>query len=248
MSDNQPHYLKYHKGTVSQLDKAILPGDAWPDEWLRITYKGYPRFERLPLPAPQFSGSLPVHDVMRGRRTEREFSKERPITLEQISRVLSSIQVTDGQENPTQGAVRAYASAGGRYPIEAYLLPLNSAGLQKRLYHYHVRTHSLEKLWQFSEQQFNECFPGDSWCAEAGLAIILTACHARSRAKYGERAYRYCLLEAGQIAQNIQLLCASEGLGCCNYGAFVDDMLMHLLDVSPHEELVVHALFLGNRY
>ncbi len=245
MNKTQPKFLDYHHSTVFHADTTTLPGESWPDEWLKIVFKGYPRFDRLPLPTPQFLGTLPVHNIMQSRRSQRDFAEGEALTLEELSRVMSALRMTDGQDDAAHGSVRAYASAGGRYPIEAYVLPLNVESLNRCVHHYHVRSHSLEKLWSFSAEQFDECFPGDRWCLESGAAIILTACHKRISGKYGERAYRYCLLEAGQIAQNIQMLCTGEGLACCSYGAFVDDAVMRLIDVSPQEELVMHALFFG---
>ena len=46
-----------------------------------------------------------------------------------------------------------------------------------------------------------------------------------SPAKYRERAYRYVLLEAGHVGQNLCLAATGLGLGACTVGAFDDDDL-----------------------
>jgi SagB-type dehydrogenase family enzyme len=168
------------------------------------------------------------------------------MTLEQLARLMFGLQLSTGHNNPSKDSRRTYASAGGRYPIEAYILPLRVNTLPQHVFHYHVRSHSLEQLWSFSKQNFSDCFPNDEWCGDAAAAIILTASHNRSSIKYGDRAYRFCLLEAGAISQNIQLLCANEQLVCCSYGGYVEEAIMRLIDVEPSEELVMHVMFVGS--
>jgi len=46
-----------------------------------------------------------------------------------------------------------------------------------------------------------------------------------SPAKYRERTYRYVLLEAGHVGQNLCLAATGLGLGACTVGAFDDDDL-----------------------
>ena len=58
---------------------------------------------------------------------------------------------------------------------------------------------------------------------------------ALMQVEYGSRATRYCLLEAGHIAQNILLQAAALGLGAVPVGAFDDDRIRRLL--SPSREL-----------
>jgi SagB-type dehydrogenase family enzyme len=238
-------FLDYHGKSRLTSKGSNSPCEEWPDDWFRINFKGYPRFGRTALPPPNFVGTLPGHELILSRRSERMFAKNEALTLEELSRVLSTLRITSGLEDVTYDSKRAYSSAGARYPIEAYILPLKVTELQSSLYHYNVRSHSLEKLWPFSQADINACFPDEGWCSESAVAVVLTACHSRTAMKYGERAYRYCLIEAGQIAQNMQLLCSSEGLACCNFGGFHDDTVMRLLDVDPSEEIVVHTLFFG---
>lgn len=47
--------------------------------------------------------------------------------------------------------------------------------------------------------------------------------------KYGDRAERYCLLEAGHSAQNVLLQATALGLGAVPVGAFSDEEVADLL-------------------
>jgi SagB-type dehydrogenase family enzyme len=245
MNDTTKSFLGYHRKARTFSLEAPLSAETWPDEWRTIYFKGYPRFARIPLPTAHFSSSLTVQEAVRSRHSNRHFASDTPLTVEELSRILVGLELTGGSNESTPSSSRAYASAGGRYPIEAYILPLKIETLSSHVFHYHVRSHSLEELWQFSQEQFANCFPHDAWLRESAAAIVLTACHGRTSMKYGDRAYQFCLLEAGEIAQNIQLLCAAERFACCSFGGGADDAIMRLLDINPNEELVMHVLFVG---
>jgi SagB-type dehydrogenase family enzyme len=63
----------------------------------------------------------------------------------------------------------------------------------------------------------------------------VTALFGRSTFKYGPRGYRFVLLEAGHVAQNINLTASALKLGSLNLGGFIDretDAFLHLDGVS----------------
>ena len=245
MNDTTRSFLDYHRNARTFSLDAPPSVDEWPDEWVTVNFKGYPRFSRVPLPPARFSSALPVHEVMRARHTTRSFDSDTPLTVEELSRIMVGLELTAGFGESAPSSRRAYASAGGRYPIEAYVLPLKIENLSSHVFHYHVRSHSLEELWPFSREQFVNCSPHAEGLGDSAAAIVLTACHGRTSMKYGDRAYQFCLLEAGEIAQNIQLLCAAEQFACCSFGGGNDEAIMRLLDIAPSEELVMHVMFVG---
>jgi SagB-type dehydrogenase family enzyme len=55
---------------------------------------------------------------------------------------------------------------------------------------------------------------------------------ALMQVEYGSRATRYCLLEAGHIAQNLLLQATALSLGGVPVGAFDDDRIRRLLSAS----------------
>ena len=60
-----------------------------------------------------------------------------------------------------------------------------------------------------------------------------------------KRTYRYVLLEAGHVAQNICLAATSMGLGTCTIGAFSKKKSAKLLDLNYKEELPLYLLTAG---
>jgi len=86
-----------------------------------------------------------------------------------------------------------------------------------------------------------------SFLGQAGVCFLFSAIFQRTRWKYRERAYRYVLLEAGHIAQNLYLAATSMGLGACAVGAFYDSQFNDLLGLDPKEEAVLYLISVGER-
>ena len=217
----------------------------YPEDEGRLFYKGYSRFSQVALPPALSTKSPSLQKALFDRRSERSFAKDEPLALAEVSQIILGLQINSNDGPYHYDVKRAYPSAGACYPLEAYILPVRVTGLKRYLHHYHVRTNSLEELWPFSARDFKACFREDSWCMDVGMVVVLTACHTRGYHRFRERAYQYCLLEAGQAAQNVQLLAAAEGLNSCSYGGFYDEPLMRLLDINPNEEIPLLTVFIG---
>jgi SagB-type dehydrogenase family enzyme len=80
---------------------------------------------------------------------------------------------------------------------------------------------------------------------EASLVVVFSAIFQRLRWKYQERTYRYALLEAGHLGQNLYLAATSMGLGACAVGAFFDDDLNDMLGVDGQQEAAIYMLAVG---
>jgi len=63
--------------------------------------------------------------------------------------------------------------------------------------------------------------------------------------KYNERGYRFVLLDAGHLGQNVCLMATAMNLGVLPIGGFLDDELNRLLDIDGVHESVVYPLLVG---
>ncbi|GAB7183853.1 hypothetical protein ATKI12_3684 [Kitasatospora sp. Ki12] len=79
--------------------------------------------------------------------------------------------------------------------------------------------------------------------APAVLAVYLDLAHLRRR--YGLRALRLGLLEAGHLTQNLLLTSAAHGLGTTPLGGLQDDLAHELLGLDDLEEPIQYLLPLG---
>lgn len=80
---------------------------------------------------------------------------------------------------------------------------------------------------------------------QAAACLILNAVFGRTKFKYGERAYRFALLEAGPIAQNALLVATATGCGSLPVGGFTDGMVNRLLGVDGVREAALYLVPLG---
>lgn len=79
------------------------------------------------------------------------------------------------------------------------------------------------------------------------MIVFITAIFERSVFKYGDRGYRFIFLEAGHVAQNMNLVCAALGLGCVNIGGFFDREIDDLLDLDGITHSTLYMLALGRK-
>lgn len=218
--------------------------DEWPKEWKTTYYKVYPRLPKIELPKPELS-EMSFKKLVEERQSRRDFRRGN-LNLKEISSLLA---YTCGNTKPLHDGRfhRAQASGGAEFPIETYLVCFRSMPeLQSGVYHYDVKRHQLEYLWErsFSDDELDSLFTYP-WTKEASFALIFTAVFSRNQQKYGERGYRYILIEAGHIGQNGYLACEALQLKCCALGGTKDEEVEKVLDIDGISEAVVYALAVG---
>ena len=82
------------------------------------------------------------------------------------------------------------------------------------------------------------------WDNASGV-LVLTASFEKTQVKYGERGYRFVLLDAGHLAQNILLVCEDLGLAAIPLGGFDDDGLANELQLHGELETPLYVIFIG---
>ena len=204
-------------------------------------YKRYPAAQQVSLPDPHGYRGLSLEEAIEQRRSRRNYTNE-SLSVAELARLLHA---ASGLTDPNRG-YRAAPSAGALYPIEIYALVHNVTGLQPGLYHYNVAEHALEQLRLGDlRTEITVAGIGQELLGQAGVCLALSAIFQRSRWKYRERAYRYVLLEAGHIGQNLYLAATSMGLGVCAVGAFLDDRLNKLVGLDGEEEAAIYLIAAG---
>lgn len=227
----------------------------WPAEWKKIEFKSYPRFPKIKLPKPQLE-PVNLEDAIIERSSVRTFT-DKPFDTWQISNLLFYSCGIVKRKKEMSKSRRAYPSGGRRYPVELYLAIFShdEKGFAKNtlkpgLYHYNVITHSLEEV--LNEKRF------PSWdkklksalhydfAKKAGGIILMTCVKHRTSVKYGNLAYKFALLEAGHIAQNIYLLSRPNKIGGCSLGAINERAVHELLDIDGVSECAFYSLAIGS--
>jgi SagB-type dehydrogenase family enzyme len=65
--------------------------------------------------------------------------------------------------------------------------------------------------------------------------------------RYCERGYRYILLDAGHVCQNLYLSAESIGCGVCAVGAYDDDIINKLLGLDGRSKFVIYIAAAGKK-
>ncbi|HLL81987.1 MAG TPA: TOMM precursor leader peptide-binding protein [Longimicrobium sp.] len=217
----------------------------------RCGYTPHPEpVDAVPLPAvPEFAPGT-LGDVLKRRRSSRSFGGA-PLTADELSRVLFFASGVTGQLTPGDGEprpIRGAPSAGALYPLDVEVITAPGGELPAGRYRYYPEPHALQpvpggaQLREFTEHTFfGEALAG------AAAIVVLTATFERTQRKYGERGYRYVLLEAGHVAQNLLLGAAALGMEAAPLGGFLDREIDRLLGVDGLTRSCVYMVALGKR-
>ncbi len=239
----QPLAWTYHRGTSREL----LNARRRP---CRIRSPGgrTRRAPWVPLP-PGVRIVAPLADLVRDRVSCRAF-RDQPIGLAELATLLRTGYGTTGvtEDGPLYIVDRAVPSGGGLYPLEVSVLVRSVDGLPAGVYHYVPLADGLEQIrggGALSASLVSYLFLGQPWVAEAAVVLVLSAVCERSLASYGDRGYRYLLLEAGHVAENLVLAATGLGLGAVNLGGFLDDELSGLLRLDTESEIVLYGTAVG---
>jgi len=184
----------------------------------------------IPLPAPQTTGPLSVEETLVQRRSVREYQPE-SLTLAEVGQLLWAAQ---GIIQP--GDHRTAPSAGATYPLEILLAAGNVHDLSPGLYRYYPLEHALVPMLEgdlrgkLAAAALDQLFMKDG-----AAALVINAIYERTSGKYGQRGLRYVHMEVGYASENIHLQAAALGLGTVAVGAFHDDRVQELLNLSANE-------------
>lgn len=195
------------------------------------------------LPPPVHLGSQ-LTDVLKNRRSVRDYS-QREIEIWQLAQILGwsyGIMARDGEE---MASGRSVPSGGALYPIEIYAAAQRVSGLAEGVYHYNPRVHALEIVIAGGVKAVQQASLYPEITSRANLVLVMVAVFQRTYLKYGERGYRFVLLDCGHVAQNLHLVSTAVGLASVGVGGFLDDDLNDALELDGVNEAAVHTMALG---
>jgi SagB-type dehydrogenase family enzyme len=217
------------------------------------TVRAVKRSRHLPgveLPDPAFPPT-PFGAVIDARRSERAFSTG-VLTLSDVATLLHAAYGTthtlDVAGAGTGPPLRTVPSGGGLFPLEIYGLPWRVDGLTPGLYHFDPLRRVLERLRDGDlTAQVAAATVYDDVATGCGILLLVTAMFWRTRFKYALRGYRFALIEAGHVAQNVLLTSTALGLASVPLGGFFDRRVDELLGIDGVNESTVYAVAVGRR-
>ena len=209
-----------------------------------LPYEGYPRIK---LPQPFFPLPQSLGETLITRASVRNFSSA-PVSFLHVGTLLQySYGVTRSNEGtPFPRPFRTVPSGGALYPLEIFVHAQNVDGLPPGLYQYNPSHNHLSCLRKGDQtSQIAQAVVQPSVIQESSIHIFLTAIFQRSTFKYGDRGYRFVFLEAGHVAQNLNLVSSALGLGTLNIGGYFDREIDDWLGIDGVEFATVYMLAIG---
>lgn len=205
--------------------------------------KRHPQRPFVPLPAASL-GSASLAAAIASRRSRRSFGS-RPLELSGLATLLHAAYGVTAAIQGTPQALRTVPSGGALYPLELYVVAHRVEGLDQALFHFDPLRHGLELLRPLESPAGAELSPYAEPLAKSAAVVAMTAVFWRSRFKYGARAYRFALMEAGHVGQNLVLAAAALGLDAVPLGGFYDREVDAFLGVDGIYEASLYLVPVG---
>lgn len=206
--------------------------------------KRHPHRPFVPLPAAELGGAT-LGDALAARRSQREYGA-RALRLAELATLLhAAYGVTGALDDPCR-AVRAAPSGGALFPLELYVACLRVEGLDAALFHFDPPRHGLELLRPISSHdEVARLTPYAELLGPSAAVVLVTGMLWRSRFKYGARAYRFTLMEAGHAAHGLLLAAAALRLAAVPVGGFFDRRVDAFLGADGVYEVSLYLLAVG---
>jgi len=209
--------------------------------------KRYPAARKVSLPKDLPKAKISFDEVVLSRRSTRNYTGE-SIPFAEICKILYFANGVTGSVEAHDGLhqlFRTAPSGGALYPVEIYLFAFQIKKLEPGVYHYDPVENVLEYVAEGDYRPALITTTFTEELASAGAVIALTGISIKNRVKYAERGYRFMLMEAGHIAQNILLCATSLQLGAFPIGGFIDDEMDTLLGIDGLDEVSLYLIALG---
>lgn len=194
-----------------------------------------------------------IADVITSRRSRRQFGSG-SLSLTDLATILAwgygvTGDLPTSDEGPEQ-LLRSAPSGGALYPLDLFLAAKRIGGISPGLYKYDPHDHALElrageESAAVCAQVLTESLGPIASAHEPPLVLLITGMFWRSRFKYGLRAYRFCLLEAGHVMQNVLLAATALELAATPVGGFPDLAVEALLGVDGVNQSILYAACVG---
>jgi SagB-type dehydrogenase family enzyme len=201
------------------------------------------------LPGPVDAGDMSFAECIMKRRSGRKFEPE-TCQLNTLSSILS-LSVRENIEfkydDGVKWSCRPYPSGGGLYPVDIYVAVYNVESIDKGVYFYNPKKHSLSEIENgLSIKEVEKAFPTlEDEVNQSSFVVFLVSDLNKMAFKYQERAYRFALLECGHIAQNLLLSATNFKMNSFPAGAYMDDVINDFFQLDGVSSNVQYALLFG---
>ncbi|MCQ2286051.1 MAG: SagB/ThcOx family dehydrogenase [Bacteroidales bacterium] len=174
------------------------------------------------LPAPQTTGGMPLMDALNARKTDRSYSSK-PLSEQMLSNLLwaaSGVNRPDGRMTaPT---------ARNSQQIDIYVYT------DKNVYLYLPKENKLQHKVQ---GDYRQDVAMQSFAFEAPVILVYVVNYDKMTAYDEAGKTFYGATDCGNVAQNVYLFCAANGLSTVELGSIHRDKIKELLKFNGRAQL-----------
>jgi SagB-type dehydrogenase family enzyme len=172
------------------------------------------------LPKPQTDGGKPLMQVLKERKSGREFSPEKlpPQMLSNLLWAAWGVNRPDGR--------RTAPSASNHQEIDIYVATADG------LYLYNAKDHQLEPVMK---EDIRTAAGRQPYVGQAPLNLIYVA----DQTRMGRPDDATAFADTGFISQNVYLFCASEGLATVVRGSVDRESLAKIMKLRPDQKITL---------
>lgn len=185
----------------------------------------------IKLSPPDLNKGIPVMAALKRRKSQREISEKR-LTLQQLSELLWA---ADGVNRPD--GKRTSPAAQAKYAVDIYVV------LQEGVYLYDVAKHELGLV---AKGDFRKLAGTQDFVSKTPVNLVyvinLKNWQNLSRPVPEKKRDIWTHIEAGCIAQNVYLYCASEGLGTVVRALIDEKQLSEVIEVKPEQIVLAQTI------
>ncbi|WP_302304618.1 SagB family peptide dehydrogenase [Culturomica massiliensis] len=191
-----------------------------------------------------------IFQTIRNRKSTKKYQRC-AISLKELYYLLRYSYGVNRKEkvNNVTWKFRPIPSGGGLFASEVYIVILNSQ-IPQGLYHYSPDDNSLELVKAGNFLKEIQTFSGaDPYINSENVScvVFITSVIDRLYIKYGERGYRFMLLEVGFLSQNMSLIAEALNLGSCMLGGYKDNLVEEFLEIDGMLESIQNTIVIGKK-
>ena len=252
--DDQVLWESFHENSkTSRYERhptyVLHPSDAMIVQMMKRLrrVKPYTDYPKIMLPEEVPASTKSFDEVLQSRQTARSLG-DGSIRLRELTKILfmSYGLMRDNVGTHFPRPFRIIPSGGALYPLELYVHVSHIDGLEPGLYHYDPEDHELDVLRRGDESlTITRSLVQPDLALDSAAIVFVSAVFFRSTFKYGDRGYRFALLEAGHLAQNAILTATELGLATAPIGGYMDREIDDYLGIDGLNESTIYMLLIG---
>ncbi len=185
--------------------------------------------QNIKLPEPQKTGGKPLMDCINNRQSSREFNETKELSNQTLANLLWVAYGFNREDK------RTVPTSRNKQEMDIYVV------LKSGVYLWDAKTNVLKLI---VKGDYRKNTGAQSFVEKAPVNLVYVCNKTKAQADSEQKLTEATYANAGFIAQNVYLYCASEGLSTVIRGMVPKDELSKIIKLTP-DQMIVLAQTIG---